>query len=114
MCRVCYGPSLLCAELSLNPQSAELTRVVLSRIHSEGLHPWRPSKDHYIPGLGTSVLYMLPLLPPADKCKDFVSGCQGSDNHNANGVMPCFVVDSTCGLLDGIGNTGCLQTCDEN
>ena len=32
-----------------------------------------------IPGLGTPVLYMLPLLPLVDKRKDFVSGSQGSD-----------------------------------
>ena len=36
-------------------------------------------QNHYIPGLGAPVLYMLPLLPLVDKRKDLVSGSQGSD-----------------------------------
>ena len=51
----------------------------LFRAHSEGLLPRGPKQNHYIPGLGTAVLYMLPLLHFADKRKNFVSGSQGSD-----------------------------------
>ena len=38
-----------------------------------------PNQNHCIPGPGASVFYMLPLLPFADKRKDFVSGSQRSD-----------------------------------
>ena len=39
--------------------------------HSEGLQLRGPKHNHYIPGLGAPVLYMLPLLPLVDKRKDF-------------------------------------------